>query len=113
MLLRREIRVKPSAHVPRWVTVQTEGAPLRAITFAISRKSERYVCGLSLEAIADALAVATGPMGSMADYLYSTVSHLEVLGIRDQTLWRLQELVGERLEAAAMPTSPTCPVAQN
>jgi cation transport protein ChaC len=97
-LFRREIRGRPSAHSPRWVTVHASDAPLRAITFVINRKSGRYVCGLSLEEIADALAVAAGPVGSMADYLYSTVNHLEDLGIHDKQLWRLQELVGERIE---------------
>jgi glutathione-specific gamma-glutamylcyclotransferase len=101
MLLRREMRAKPAAHSPRWVTIHTDDAPLRAITFAINRNGGRYVRGLSLEEIADALAVAAGPVGSMAEYLYSTVHHLENLGIHDKQLWRLQELVGQRIEATA------------
>jgi cation transport protein ChaC len=100
-LLRREMRAKTAAHLPRWVTIRTGDAPLRAITFVVNRKGARYVRGLSIEEIADALAVAAGPIGSMADYLYSTVHHLEELGIHDKQLWRLQELVGERIEAAA------------
>jgi cation transport protein ChaC len=100
-LLRREMRAKPAAHSPRWVTVHTDDASLRAITFVINRKGGRYVDGLSLEEIADALAGAAGPVGSMAEYLYSTVNHLEELEIHDKKLWRLQELVGERIEAAA------------
>ncbi|RWP66397.1 MAG: gamma-glutamylcyclotransferase [Mesorhizobium sp.] len=91
-LFRREIRAKPSARSPRWVNVRTDKGALHAITFVINRSSERYVRGLSLEQIADALAVACGPWGSMADYLHSTVSHLEDLGIHDKQLWRLQEL---------------------
>jgi cation transport protein ChaC len=100
-LLRREMRAKTAAHSPRWVTVHTDDAPLHAIAFVINRKGGRYVGGLSLEETADALAVAAGPVGSMAEYLYSTVHHLEALGIHDKRLWRLQELVGERIEAAA------------
>jgi cation transport protein ChaC len=99
-LLRREMRAKPAAHMPRWLTIHTDDAPLRAIAFVINRQGGRYVRGLSLEAIADALARASGPVGSMADYLHSTVDHLENLGIHDKHLWRLQELVGERIEAA-------------
>lgn len=99
-LLRREMRAKPAAHVPRWVTIHTDDVRLRAITFVINRKGGRYVRGLSLEEIADTLASAAGPVGSMADYLHSTVDHLENLGIHDKHLWRLQELVGERIEAA-------------
>jgi glutathione-specific gamma-glutamylcyclotransferase len=105
-LLRREMRAKPAAHGPRWVTVRTDDAPLRAITFAINRDGGRYVRGLSLEEIADALAVAAGPVGSMAEYLYSTVHHLEDLGIHDKQLWRLQEMVGQRIEAAAAADRP-------
>ena len=67
----------------------------------INRKGTRYVGGLSLEEIATTLAVAAGPVGSMADYLCSTVRHLEELGLHDRQLWRLQELVAERIEAAA------------
>ena len=99
-LFRREMLVRPSAHVPRWVTVRTSGGPLRAIAFTIDRGSGRYVGGLTAEAVADALAVAVGPWGSMAEYLHSTVTHLEALGLRDRYLWRLQELVAERIEAA-------------
>jgi glutathione-specific gamma-glutamylcyclotransferase len=108
-LLRREIRARPSAHSPRWVNVRTENGPLHAITFVVNRNSERYVRGLSLEQIADALAVACGPWGSMADYLHSTVSHLESMGIHDRQLWRLQELVGERIEASTAEDLSTGP----
>jgi glutathione-specific gamma-glutamylcyclotransferase len=38
--------------------------------------------------------------GSMAEYLHSTVEHLEDLGIQDQRLWLLQEMVAERIETA-------------
>ena len=105
-LLRREMRAKTAAHVPRWLTVHTDEGPRRAIAFVINRKGGRYVRGLSLEEIAAALAVAAGPVGSMAEYLHSTVHHLEALGIHDRRLWRLQELVGERIEAAAPAERP-------
>ena len=36
----------------------------------------------------------------MAEYLFSTTAKLEELGIHDRNLWRLQELVAERIEAA-------------
>ena len=95
------MRAKTAAHVPRWLTVHTDERPRRAIAFVINRKGGRYVGGLSPEKIADALAVAAGPVGSMAEYLYSTVHHLEELGIHDARLWRLQELVAERMRAHA------------
>ncbi len=80
--------------------MQTADGPLRAITFAMDRKSDGYVSGLSTEEIADVLAVAVGHWGSMAEYLYNTVKHLEALGIDDRYLWRMQELVAARIEAA-------------
>jgi cation transport protein ChaC len=42
-----------------------------------------------------------GNLGSKAEYLYNTVEHLERLGIRDRLLWRLQEMVADRIEAAS------------
>ena len=104
-LLEREMSMKPSAFPPRWVTVETEEGPIRAVTFCIDRKSPRYVAGLSEEQIADALAKATGSRGSMAEYLHATVDHLERLGIHDYHLWRLQEMVADRIDAA-YPTEP-------
>ncbi|MEX0853822.1 MAG: gamma-glutamylcyclotransferase [Bauldia sp.] len=74
---------------------------MRAIAFVIDRKSRAFVAGVSNEEIADALAVAVGIWGLMADYLYNTVVQLEALGIHDSYLWRMQEMVAERIEAAA------------
>jgi len=99
-LLEREMSLKPSAFPPRWVTVESADGPVRAITFCIDRRSPRYITGLTEEQVADVLAKATGHRGSMAEYLHATVRHLEDLGIHDHHLWRLQELVAERIDAA-------------
>ena len=99
MLVRREMGMKPSPFPPRWVSVQTEHGPVRAVTFCIDRNSGRYVSGLDEARIADVLSKAVGARGSMAEYLFQTVRHLEQLGIRDPHLWRLQELVADRIEA--------------
>jgi glutathione-specific gamma-glutamylcyclotransferase len=69
------------------------------VTFVIDRNSGAYVGGMTLDGLADILASAAGEFGSMADYLHSTVLHLEAEGIRDRHLWLLQEMVAERLEA--------------
>ena len=98
-LCRREMSQKPSSFPPRWVTVATEQGPVRAFTFCIDRNSGRYVSGLSETQVADVLAKAVGSRGSMVEYLFNTVSHLEQLGIHDPHLWRLQEMVAERLDA--------------
>jgi len=99
-VLEREMSLKPSAFPPRWVNVESEEGPVRALTFCINRRSPRYVTGLSEEQIAAVLARATGSRGSMAEYLHATVAHLEQLGIHDHHLWRLQELVAARIDAA-------------
>ncbi|MBJ7578672.1 gamma-glutamylcyclotransferase [Devosia sp. MC532] len=98
-LLEREMSWLPSSFPPRWVKVKSGDRTVRALTFCIDRHSGRYVSGLSEEQIADMLATATGTRGSMADYLYSTVSHLEDMGIHDPHMWRLQHMVAERIEA--------------
>ena len=46
----------------------------------------------------EALATAAGERGSMAEYLRSTVEHLEARGIHDRYLWRMQERLADRLE---------------
>jgi cation transport protein ChaC len=104
-LLEREMGFKPASFPPRWVSVETEDGPIRAVTFCIDRKSPRYITGLTEAQIADVLSRATGSRGSMAEYLHATVDHLERLGIHDHHLWRLQELVADRIDAA-YPTEP-------
>ena len=98
-LLDREMAWLPSAFPPRWVNVKTADRTIRAITFCIDRKSGRYVSGLTDQQVADVLATAVGSRGSMAEYLFATVRHLEQIGIHDPHLWELQSLVADRIEA--------------
>lgn len=100
LVCRREMGHKPSAFPPRWVTVESKSGAVPALTFCIDRNSGRYVNGLDDAETARVLARAVGHRGSMAEYLFHTVSHLEQMGIRDRYLWRLQELVAAELEAA-------------
>jgi cation transport protein ChaC len=97
-LIRREQSTVPTPFPWRWIDVGTTDGPLRALTFAMNRKSARYWAGLSDAETADILAVACGFRGSMAEYLFSTVDMLQKLGIHDRNLWRLQELVAERID---------------
>ncbi len=46
-----------------------------------------------------ALATAAGERETMAEYLASTVQHLEARGIHDTYLWRPQALVAGRIAA--------------
>ncbi len=97
-LLEREMGWKPTPFPPRWVDVVATDRRVRALTFCIDRNSERYVTGLSEAEIATALARAVGTRGSMAEYLYNTITHLEKLGIHDPHLWRLQEMMAQEID---------------
>jgi len=99
-LIRREMSMVPSAFPWRFIDVVATDGRKRALTFAMNRKSGRYVAGLGDAALAEILATAVGFRGSMAEYLFSTTAKLEELGIHDKNLWRLQELVAERIDAA-------------
>jgi len=98
-LFRRELMIKPSVNVPRWMTAETVDGPIRALGFVVNRQSPHYSGKVSLDAAADVLATAAGHWGSCAEYLRETVFRLEELGIHDRSLWRLQALVAERLAA--------------
>ena len=99
-LIRREMSMVPSAFPWRWIEVATTEGRVKALPFAMDRKSSRYIAGLSDAELAEVLATAYGFRGTMVEYLFSTVSMLEQLGIHDRNLWRLQELVAERIDAA-------------
>ena len=99
-LFRREMMVMPAVNVPRWMTAETEEGPIRALGMVVNAESPHYSGKLPLEAAADILASAAGHWGSCAEYLRETVSRLEELGIHDESLWRLQGLVAERLMSA-------------
>jgi cation transport protein ChaC len=90
----------PSAFPWRWIDVMTDEGQLRVLTFPINRKSSRYIGHLSEGELVEMLATARGFRGSMAEYLFQTVSMLESLGIHDRNLWRLQALVADRIDAA-------------
>jgi cation transport protein ChaC len=102
-LLRREMSVKPSTNQPRWVTIESNGERLRAIAIAADRKGYNYDGGRSIDDIANVLSRAVGHWGSGAEYLLQTVKHLEQLGIHDRYLWKLQELVAERIASNPAP----------
>jgi cation transport protein ChaC len=99
-LIRREMSMVPSAFPWRFIEVVTLDGRVRALTFAMNRKSPRYVSDIDHEHLAEVLAKACGFRGSMAEYLFQTVSKLESLGIHDKTLWRMQKLVAARIDAA-------------
>jgi cation transport protein ChaC len=99
-LIRREMSMVPTAFPWRWITVGTDEGDTRALSFPMDRKNPRYIAGLNQEELVEMLATSCGFRGSMAEYLFSTVSKLEELGIHDRNLWRLQALVADRIDAA-------------
>lgn len=74
------------SYIPTWVRVHTEDGPVSGLTFTINRDHERYAGRLQPDAIAARLATAKGYLGSSAEYLENTVSHLKELGIHDAKL---------------------------
>lgn len=80
-------------YVPRWTRVRTAEGEVRAIAFTINRHAPRYAGKLALGEAAAVIARAEGRLGSCADYLLSTVEHLEQLGIPDRRLRALRARV--------------------
>ena len=78
---------------PRWVLAYAPEGPVRAITFTVNRRHERYVADLSQGRTVRALATAQGTLGRARDYLHNTVVHLDELGITDGPMHRLLALV--------------------
>jgi cation transport protein ChaC len=106
-LVRRETSVKPMTNQPRWVSTLVDGRRVPALAFTANRRGAFYAGRLDLDATADVLASACGHWGTCAEYLLNTVVHLEALGIHDRYLWRLQEMVAERIaaqDAAGLPS---------
>ncbi|TIT03870.1 gamma-glutamylcyclotransferase [Mesorhizobium sp.] len=98
-LLRREISDHESIGSVRWLPVHTAQDTLRALGFWVGVTGRGTSLNQPLENVARVLARACGHVGSGAEYLYNTVSHLEAFGIRDRNLWRLQELVAKEIRS--------------
>ncbi|RUT98195.1 gamma-glutamylcyclotransferase [Mesorhizobium sp. USDA-HM6] len=96
-LFRREMTLKPTSYHPRLLQLATDQGPLRALAFVINRKGTTYAGPLSEGEVVERLATSCGHWGSGADYLYNAVKNLEARGIHDAHLWRLQQLVAERI----------------
>jgi len=94
VLWRREMST--SAYRPVWTTAYTPDGPESAIAFSANRGHERYVPGLADRTVARYLANGAGSMGRCCDYLFDTVEHLRLLGIRDRWLESLEAKVKGR-----------------
>jgi cation transport protein ChaC len=97
-LLKREIDYHEDQAWLRWVTVRSPEGPVRALAFYCAPEGDPGVEQLTAEEQAVRLARAVGYVGSCAEYLYNTVSHLEALGIRDRYLWDMQARVAREID---------------
>jgi len=96
-LLRREISDHDHVKSVRWLPVKTADGPVRSLGFWVGPTGDRICPREPLPSVAATLARACGYVGSCAEYLYNTVTHLEHFGIHDRNLWRLQQLVAEEI----------------
>jgi cation transport protein ChaC len=94
LLWRREMLL--GTYVPRWVSVEIERRPARAIAFVVNRAMPNYSGRLSDERIVSVALQAHGHYGSCADYLLNTAASLEQHGIADRRLTRLARLLRAR-----------------
>lgn len=93
LLWRREMVT--GAYCPRWVTLKTNGKPITALAFVMNRHYVHYSTGLTAQETARVLAVAKGPIGTCAEYLFNTHDGLVQHNIRDRHMKELVELVKE------------------
>jgi len=86
------------AYVPKVLDVKTENGPIKAVVFVINHRHERYAGKLTNDTIVQAIAHAEGPIGLCRDYLYSTVEHMDDLGIADGAMHSLARQVRSVVE---------------
>jgi len=108
LLLKREVSVKPSNNVARWVKIDSDNGTGNAIAFVIDRQGPNYIGRLPLAQEAELIAAACGHGGSCAEYLHNTIVHLAEFGIHDRNLWALQGLVAEKIAGRAQSGAAPC-----
>lgn len=79
------------SYCAQWVNIRSDDGPLRALTFVVDQDHPRYDKSISRDTTVAYLATSTGPLGSCAEYLTNTVSHLDELGILDSQMHTLLE----------------------
>jgi len=76
-----------------WTREMTAAGLTAGYAFTVRRDSPDYAGRLPLDIAARIIATSRGDRGSGRDYLASTVRHLELLGITDGALHRIERLV--------------------
>jgi cation transport protein ChaC len=97
LLWRREML--PGAYDARWVEACSGAGAVRALTFVVNRRHERYIGRHPIPDVARLICTGKGALGSSRAYFDATVEALEGLGIRDAGMERLRAAI--RCEDAA------------
>lgn len=93
----RDRELVSHAYDEAWLPLTLEdGRSVEAVTFVVNHDHAQYRGGLDLEAQADVIAHAVGPMGPNAEYLTNTIDGLAQLGLSDPDLLTLAALVHVR-----------------
>lgn len=96
LVWRREMLT--GVYIPRWITLRTHQGLLPAITFVVNSRHETYCGRLDEARVIELMATGHGMLGSAAEYLESTVAHLEEQGVDDRRLrqlrWQVRGRVG-------------------
>lgn len=107
LLWRREMVT--DAYRARWVKAVTPAGPVAAIAFTMNAKHHRYAGRLPDADVAAVIARAEGALGPCHSYLFSTVEHLQELGIRDRGMERLAKQVKALRQPPRDLDGPPCP----
>jgi cation transport protein ChaC len=83
----RERELVTNVYLERRLKVRFEdGGAVDAMAFVVDRSHPQYAGALDVEHAASVVRGAVGQSGRNEDYVFSTVQHLEALGIRDHWL---------------------------
>jgi len=89
---------------PKWLECSTDGGPVRALAFTLSRRSPNFTGELSDARYREIFASAVGRYGSSLDYARLTLEELKLHGIHDAALARLVRLA----QAQQLSASTDC-----
>jgi len=90
------------SYEPIFVSIETPQGSLEALTFAINRKSDRYV-KLDIDETARLIATGRGFRGSSLEYLENVAERLQLLGLHDPVIDDLLQRARSCLKPGAQP----------
>lgn len=90
----RERELVTSVYVERVLPIRIAGgSTVEAMCYTVDRSHPQYAGGLDEATAVAIVGGGVGRSGRNEDYVFSTVAHLEVLGIRDHWMERVAALV--------------------